>query len=105
MTLRLTDLTSIAFRANGLLDQGASCAIAEVHQAIERGELVDFLDRHDELRHLREITKPREPELNALMADLISEQDDKDLLVHSNGFALVVAYCLELIQRRERDDA
>jgi hypothetical protein len=102
MTVSIANLTSLALRANALLDDSAVCAIEDLHGAIARGRLVAFLNTHDQREYLDDGLLPHDVEIAALMADLVREADDADLLVAKNGFALLVAYCLELIQRRAR---
>lgn len=89
--------TLLAFEMNSMLDNGNFISIAEVKRMCEDYSLIKWLS--NKCNHSVNLW---DDEAKIVMAEefcsIASAIDDDNLFVHNNGFALIVAYCLEFIQ-------
>jgi hypothetical protein len=103
--MRITNLTFLAFYLNGALDTGkyADVSFDEVGKAIDNGTIFDVLAKRLEGDSDLSIFDA------AKKAEIIAEWQDhrnavnarRKLGVENNGLCLLVAYCLEGVQRRQ----
>ncbi len=92
---------------NSLLDKGESLPISEVHRMCDDYSIIEWLSNKG-----LQTMGLWDDETKIIMAEefcAISRciDEERKLLVHNNGLALLVAYCLEFIQSppsRERSD-
>ncbi len=99
-------ITFLAFQLNGLLDTGeyANIDIKTVAREIEDGTIFNFLEtRFKGILDLSILDTARRQELVEEWQSLLNAVDHRrKFCVEKNGIALLVAYCLEGIQRRAR---
>ena len=107
-SLRITNLTFLAFYLNSALDTGryADITCDEVQAEVERGTIFDFLaDRLGKDMDLSILDDAKRSALCAEWLDMLrSVSARRKFGVENNGLCLLMSYCLEGIQRRQDDN-
>ena len=103
--MRITNLTFLAFYLNSALDTGkySDLSYDQVAKEIENGTIFHFLRSHlkDDI-DLSIFDASKEAELLAEWRDmLIAVSVRRKFGVENNGLCLLLAYCIEGIQRRQ----
>lgn len=103
--MRITNLTFLAFNLNGAIDTGkyADVGFDEVGRAIDNGTIFGFLAKRLEGDiDLSIFDATRKAELLTEWQDLRNAVSARRKFgVEKNGLCLLLAYCLEGIQRRQ----
>ncbi len=103
--MRITNLTFLAFYLNSAIDTGkySDLSYDRVAREIEKGSIFPFLRNHlkDNI-DLSIFDASKEAELLAEWQDmLIAMSSRRKFGVENNGLCLLLAYCIESIQRRQ----
>lgn len=88
----------LAFEANGLLDRGEQASIEEVHERIEDGTLLNWLDGLGDVDLSLYQAEDRTDVLHTFRSYVNAVDERRKLLVQHNGIALIAAYCIERLQ-------
>jgi hypothetical protein len=92
----------LAFEANGLLDRGEQATFDEVHERIDDGTVLDWLDSFDDVDLSLYQADDRVDVLRTFRA-YANAADSGKLLVQHNGIALIAAYCIERLQHPDAE--
>lgn len=94
----------LAFEFNSMLDRGEVLSIDETKQHVDDGTVFEWLDLNVKDPHDLDGT-PVDPHVREALVDVFRSLNDVDAFdsfgVEHNGIALLLAYCLEGIQRQE----
>ncbi len=105
--MRMTRLTFLAFQLNYLLDRGYYApSVEEVKEQIKNKKLFDYLkakcrDDYLDLSLLDDTDRKELLEEFEGLADNVDE--DRKMGIQKNGICLLLAYVIELIQRKKND--
>ena len=110
MAVRLSTFTYLAFEVNAALDTGnySGIGIGEIKRHIDAGDILQFLSERlgddIDLSLFRKADEAEIVERIREVREVLEGRERKKTGICRNGLCLLIAYCLEIVQRINSDN-